>query len=49
MAQQLRLWGWAALKAKNRRVARLHAVGAVRRAPFSIDAWRLMYCALRGY
>ena len=49
LAQQLRLWGWAALKAKNRRVARLHAVGAVRRAPFSIDAWRLMYCALRGY
>lgn len=47
--EQMRLWGWAALKCGNVRVARLHAMGAVRRAPQSIEAWRLLYCALRGH
>jgi hypothetical protein len=45
----MRLWGWAALKCGNKRVARLHAMGAVRRAPQSIESWRLLYCALRGH
>jgi hypothetical protein len=47
-AEQLRAWGWAALKRGNRAVARRHAIGAVRAAPLSGEAWRLMYCALRG-
>lgn len=46
--RQRRLWGWAALKAGNAPVARRHAVRAVRGAPLSPEAWRLMYCALRG-
>jgi len=47
-AEQLRVWGWAALRAARPSVARRHAIGAIRHAPFSRDAWRLMYCALRG-
>ena len=49
LPQQLRLWGWAAIKAGNLSVARKHAVGAVKAAPLSLEAWRLMYCALRGH
>jgi glycosyltransferase involved in cell wall biosynthesis len=47
-SEQLRLWGWAAIKAGNRRVARKHAMGALAAAPLSAQAWRLMYCAIRG-
>ena len=47
-SEQLRQWGWAALKARNVTVARKHARGAVRAAPWSLEAWRLMYCAMRG-
>jgi glycosyltransferase involved in cell wall biosynthesis len=49
LAEQLRAWGWAALKRGNRSVALKHAIGAVRAAPLSGEAWRLMYCALRGH
>lgn len=45
---QLRLWGWAAIKAGNLHIARKHAVGAVKASPLSLDAWKLMYCAMRG-
>ena len=48
LAEQLRSWGWAALKRGNVRVARRHALGALRAAPASGDAWRLMFCTLRG-
>jgi len=47
-AQQLREWGWAALKHRNVPVARKHALRGVVAAPLSREAWRLMYCALRG-
>jgi len=47
-AEQFRLWGWAAIKAGNPKVARKHAVGAVKAAPLSPKAWKLMYCAVRG-
>lgn len=47
-AEQLRAWGWAALKRGNVSVARKHAAAAVRAAPASGEAWRLMFCALRG-
>jgi glycosyltransferase involved in cell wall biosynthesis len=46
--EQSRLWGWAALKAGNLRVARRHALTALRAAPANVDAWRLLYCAVRG-
>jgi glycosyltransferase involved in cell wall biosynthesis len=46
--EQRRLWGWAALKAGNPKVARKHAARAVRIDPLSAASWRLMYCAARG-
>ena len=46
--EQQRQWGWAALRAGNPPVARRHALGALRAAPLSPSAWRLMWCALRG-
>jgi glycosyltransferase involved in cell wall biosynthesis len=48
VAEQLRAWGWAALRAGNVKVAREHARRALRAAPWSGAAWRLMLCALRG-
>ena len=47
-AEQLRTWGWAALRAGNAKVARKHALAALRAAPLSAAAWRLLFCALRG-
>ena len=46
--EQSKLWGWAALKAGNIRIARRHAMAALRQAPQSVETWRLLYCALRG-
>ena len=48
LSDQLRQWGWAAIRAGNTKVARKHAVGALRNAPLSLESWRLMYCAMRG-
>jgi glycosyltransferase involved in cell wall biosynthesis len=48
LREQLRQWGWAAIKAGNLGVARRHALGVVARAPLSPAAWKLMYCAVRG-
>ena len=48
LGEQLRAWGWAALKRGNVTVARKHAIGAVRASPLSADAWKLLYCAMRG-
>jgi hypothetical protein len=46
--EQLRTWGWTALKRGNVAVARKHAVRAVAAAPWSGEAWKLAWCALRG-
>ena len=48
-AQQLRQWAWSALKIGNVSVARKHAGRMLRMQPLSIESWRIMYCALRGY
>jgi hypothetical protein len=45
----VREWGWRALKAQRVSIARRHAFDAVRRDPLSVDSWRLMVCALRGW
>jgi hypothetical protein len=45
---QLRTWGWNAMKKRRIEVARCHAVGALKLQPFSIENWRLAYCAMRG-
>jgi len=47
-AQQLRQWAWQALKIGNVSVARKHAKSVLRRDPFSLESWRVMYCAIRG-
>ena len=46
--EQARQWGWAAMRAGNVSIARKHAINAVKAAPLSPAAWKLMYCALRG-
>jgi hypothetical protein len=46
--EQIRRWGWAALRSGNLSVARRHALSAIRRAPMSMDTWRLTACVIRG-
>ena len=46
---QARICGWRALGLGHVRTARKYARRVVAKAPFSIESWRLMYCALRGY
>lgn len=41
-------WGWQALMGGYVPTARKHARRYLRESPFSVDAWRLLYCALRG-
>jgi len=48
LAEQARAWGWAALKRGNVSVARKHALTALRAAPLSGEAWKLLVCAVRG-
>jgi glycosyltransferase involved in cell wall biosynthesis len=47
--EQLRDWGWRALKNNNVSIARKHAVEAVKKSPMRKESWRLLYCALRGH
>lgn len=49
LREQLRQWGWAALKQGKLKIARRHAANAVWRAPLSGSAWRLLFCAVRGH
>jgi glycosyltransferase involved in cell wall biosynthesis len=46
---QHRKWAWWALGAGNVSTARKQAMYVLRRSPLSAAAWRLMYCAARGY
>jgi glycosyltransferase involved in cell wall biosynthesis len=48
-AETHRVFGWWALMAGHVRTARKHARARFCRAPLSIDSWRLLYCAMRGY
>jgi glycosyltransferase involved in cell wall biosynthesis len=48
-SEQRRRWAWIALKRGNAPVARKHAWAALTGAPFSVESWRVMYCALRGH
>ena len=41
VAEQLRRWARAALKAKNRDVAKKHAMAALKREPLKVDSWRV--------
>ena len=42
-------WAWQALGAGHLRTARKYARRVLAEAPLSIESWRLLYCALRGY
>jgi len=46
--QQLRDWGWLALKRQRADIARKHAWSLLGMSPLKLDSWRLMACALRG-
>jgi glycosyltransferase involved in cell wall biosynthesis len=43
-----RKWAWWALTSGHIGTARRHAFSAFRRAPFAVQSWRVVYCALRG-
>jgi glycosyltransferase involved in cell wall biosynthesis len=47
-AEVHRLWAWWALNEGHVPTARRHAMKVMQRAPWSVDSWRLMCCALRG-
>lgn len=44
-----RHWAWMALGAGHVATARKHALASFRRAPFAVETWRVVYCALRGH
>jgi glycosyltransferase involved in cell wall biosynthesis len=44
-----KVWGWWALRGGNVRTARKYALRSVRNTPLASEAWRLMYCAIRGH
>jgi glycosyltransferase involved in cell wall biosynthesis len=46
---QLRTWAWRAMKAGNVPAARKHAVELWKTAPLSMESWRTLLCAMRGY
>jgi glycosyltransferase involved in cell wall biosynthesis len=46
--EQLKAWGWKALHVGRKDAARGHAKSLLKLKPFSIDSWRLMFCAWRG-
>ena len=42
-------WVWWALHGGNIKTARKHALRTIRLAPFSLESWRVLTCAIRGY
>jgi hypothetical protein len=48
-AEQFRRWVWLALRTRNIRVARRHALSALKRSPFEKQSWVAALCALRGH
>lgn len=44
-----RLWAWQSLKAGHLQTARKYAWAGLREAPFDLESWKVLYCALRGH
>lgn len=42
-------WGWWALSGGNIKTARIYAYKSILQSPFSLLAWKLFYCSLRGH
>jgi glycosyltransferase involved in cell wall biosynthesis len=47
-AEVYRNWSWWALGSGNLASARKHAMACLARTPFTLDSWKLFYCAIRG-
>ncbi len=47
--EQIRKWGWRALKVGRVDAARAYGRSLVRMKPASMESWRLLYAALRGH
>lgn len=47
--EQIREWGWRALKMKKLDIARRHAMSLLRMKLWDRENWRLMACAIRGH
>ena len=47
-SERQRTWAWWALLAGNVATARKHAAACLIHEPFSLETWRVLYCALRG-
>ena len=45
---QMCKWAWWALASGHIRTARAYALRCSYRRPFSVNSWRVLYCALRG-
>lgn len=48
LAEEIRIWGWRAIKKGRIPAARRHAASLLRISPWSRESWRLAYCAFRG-
>ena len=46
--EKFRRWAWRSLKAGHVQTARKYARASLRKAPFSANSWKLMYCARCG-
>jgi glycosyltransferase involved in cell wall biosynthesis len=46
--KEIDMWTSVAIRTGHLAVARRHALSLLRIAPFSLNSWRLMYCAIRG-
>jgi len=47
--EQLLAWAWRAMNEGNIAIARRHAMAVWKSSPFSLESWRLLFCALRGH
>ena len=47
--EQLLTWAWRAMNDGNVPIARRHAMAAWKSSPFSVESWRILFCALRGH
>ena len=43
-----REWAWQAVRSGHFATARKYALHTLGRRPWSVDSWRLTYCAVRG-
>ena len=47
-AERQRTWGWWALANGHVHTSRKHAVGSLLKSPAALEAWKLLFCSIRG-